>query len=100
MALHCRRQLGMVVLAACHCGHGREGARALAEVGCRVLEDFDVTDPRSGERATREAEGLELWAVVNNAAVLVFAEAEWQTQSMVETQLKVKVIAVVELNIH
>ncbi len=79
MALHCRNNLGMAVVAACRCGHGRAGAKALREAGCTVLEEFDVTSDDCGPRAAaaaREAVGEdgELWCLVNNAAVLVFAE--------------------------
>lgn len=35
------------------------------------------------------AEGAELWCVVNNAACLVFGEAEWQTPGQIKRQLAV-----------
>ncbi len=98
MALHCLRRLDMLVIAACHCGHGRGGAAALAAAGAAaVLTDFDVTEERSAEAARREVErvldeqgeGAELWAVVNNAAALVFAETEWQTRRQIDMQMKV-----------
>ncbi len=98
MALHCRNNLGMAVVAACRCGHGRAGAKALREAGCTVLEEFDVTSDDCGPRAAaaaREAVGEdgELWCLVNNAAVLVFAEAEWQTPRQIDLQMKANPIS-------
>ena len=97
LASHCRTQLSMVVIACCHNKNGREGSDALEQRdGCHVIRGFDVADPASVERArTRvdailEEEGLPgLYCVVNNAAVLVFGEAEWQTSAQIAMQMQV-----------
>ena len=90
----------MVVVAACHTQHCTQGADHLQDLGVNtgrlvVIRDFDVTN-RACIRQARErvAEvlsktGTVLRAVVNNAAVLVLANFEWQTSQLIETQIKV-----------
>ncbi len=58
--------------------------------------DFDVTEDASMERARSLVDSLLsenadmcLWSVVNNAAMLVFAAAEWQTPAQIKMQLAV-----------
>ncbi len=46
----------------------------------------------SATRGILASNGLHLWCVVNNAASLVFADAEWQTMAMAERQLAVNVL--------
>jgi len=99
LALHCHRQLKMTVLAACYKPGGDDaGAQRLArksDGGIRVL-DLDVTSEESVKRCLSQTQQIlagdkELWCVVNNAATLVFAEAEWQTRDMVSKQMDVNV---------
>ena len=63
-----------------------EGSKILKEKpNLRVLP-LDVTNEDSVQELVKqvevilEDENAELWAVVNNAASLVFADATWQTQ--------------------
>ena len=91
---------GLVVVAACHTQHCTQGADHLQALGLTtgrlvVIRDFDVTNNECIRQAReRVAEvlkrtGTVLRAVVNNAAVLVFANFEWQTSQLIETQIKV-----------
>ena len=91
---------GLVVVAACHSHNSTRGASILQTLGAQtgrlvVITHFDVTDPECVVAAgARVAEVLaetrtRLWAVVNNAAVLVLANFEWQTSQLIETQIKV-----------
>ena len=60
--------------------------------------DLDVTDESSVAAAvsvTREiisSDNKQLWCVVNNAATLVFADAEWQSIEMARKQLEVNTL--------
>ena len=92
---------GLVVVAACHTQTCSQGADILTHIGTRsgrlvVIRDFDVTDSACIRDAReRVAEvlretGTVLRAVVNNAAVLVLANFEWQTSQLIETQIKVE----------
>ena len=92
---------GLVVVAACHTQHCDQGADMLQAIGTSsgrlvVIRDFDVTDSACIRDAReRVAEvlretGTVLRAVVNNAAVLVLANFEWQTSQLIETQIKVE----------
>ena len=91
---------GLVVVAACHSHHSTLGAQRLQTLGSQtgrlvVISHFDVTNPECVVSAgARVAEVLtqtrtRLWAVVNNAAVLVLANFEWQTSQLIERQIKV-----------
>ena len=91
---------GLVVVAACHSHHSTQGAHHLQTIGSQtgrlvVITDFDVTNPECVVSAgVQVAEVLtrtssRLWAVVNNAAVLVFANFEWQTSHLIERQIQV-----------
>ena len=91
---------GLVVVAACHTQHCDQGADMLQDIGTSsgrlvVIRDFDVTDPDCVRRARDKVAqvlkdtGTVLRAVVNNAAVLVLANFEWQTSDLIERQIKV-----------
>ena len=93
-------EAGLVVVAACHSHHSTLGSQHLQTIGALtgrlvVITHFDVTDPECVVSAgARVAEVLSqtrtrLWAVVNNAAVLVLANFEWQTSHLIERQIKV-----------
>ena len=89
-----------MVVAACHSQTSSQGADHLHTIGSHtgrlvVISHFDVTNPECVVSAGAEvAEVLtrtstRLWAVVNNAAVLVFANFEWQTSHLIERQIQV-----------
>ena len=91
---------GLVVVAACHTQHCDQGADMLQDIGTSsgrlvVIRDFDVTDPdcvrgaRDKVAQVLKDTGTVLRAVVNNAAVLVLANFEWQTSDLIERQIKV-----------
>ena len=93
-------EAGLVVVAACHTQHDTRGAHHLQTIGSHtgrlvVITQFDVTNPECIASArTRVEEVLahtstRLWAVVNNAAVLVLANFEWQTSQLIERQIQV-----------
>jgi NAD(P)-dependent dehydrogenase (short-subunit alcohol dehydrogenase family) len=91
--------LGMVVIAACHTASSKQGAEELERLGGSgrmfVIRDFDVRSKECIVMARNKVEEIishtttSLWAVVNNAAVLVLAKLEWQTDSLIESQLQV-----------
>ena len=93
-------EAGLVVVAACHSHHSTRGAQHLQTIGSHtgrlvVITHFDVTSQECILTAgTRVREVLtqtktRLWAVVNNAAVLVLANFQWQTSQLIERQIKV-----------
>ena len=95
-----------IVIAGCFYPNGNSaGADQLLETATRVKsEDFhilslDVTCSDSVAKARDDidrivgaSEGAHLWAVVNNAATLVFADAVFQTEAMFRRQFEVNVI--------
>lgn len=103
LAVHCLKDLGLTVIAGCHMAHSDRGAKTLAEMGAHVLEHFDVTDQakieaaRSSVDAILAARDASLVALVNNAAVLVFAETEWQTARQIQLQMDVNVVGPVRM---
>ena len=91
---------GLVVVAGCHNQHSTRGAAHLTTIGSRtgrlvVINNFDVTNPEciaaAGARVKEvlAQTNTRLWAVVNNAAVLVLANFEWQTSQLIERQIQV-----------
>ena len=68
--------------------------------------DLDVTDESSVAAAvsvTREiisSDNKQLWCVVNNAATLVFADAEWQSIEMARKQLEVNTLGPLAVRIN
>jgi len=103
-ANHCH-SLGMVVVAACHTANSTQGAQELEKLTSTkrmfVIRNFDVCDKRCIQSAKVLIESLlnetsaSLWAVVNNAAMLVLGKLEWLTDSMIESHVQV-----VNLKIH
>ena len=110
----------MIVIAACHMSHSKDGARELSQIGCHVIPHFDVTDHggldkvlfntffrksrqksyfspffrqiRSQVEEILSSKEVTLWAVVNNAACVVFGEIEWQTRRQIQLQMDVNVV--------
>ena len=85
LARHVAEQhLKMILVACCFCMDS-EGAKDLISKGVTVFK-LDVTDVDSIEKLRQDVEVLlrekngELWAIVNNAATLVFADAILQTR--------------------
>ncbi|XP_065169213.1 retinol dehydrogenase 7 [Atheta coriaria] len=96
MALHlCDR--GFMVLAGC-LDMKSDGAKKLRSAGVRSF-DLNVTSVESVSNAVKyvskvieENSGNELWAVINNAGVMVFAEFEWQTDKLMSDQITVNLM--------
>jgi len=98
LALFCH-SLGLVVVALCHNGVSSEGADSLLEQANTntmfVIKHFDVTDSVSVEKTRVRVEQIlgetnsKLWAVINNAGMLVMAKLEWQTEDIIDTQINV-----------
>jgi len=101
LAHYCHK-LGMVVIAACHTNSSTKGAQDLEQLGDSqrmfVIREFDVRNKESIVLARKVVEkvlaetGADLWAVVNNAAMLVLAKLEWLIDSMVESQIEVNLV--------
>ena len=68
--------------------------------------DLDVTDESSvaaAVSATKKilsSDNKQLWCVVNNAATLVFADAEWQSIEMARKQLEVNTLGPLAVRIN
>lgn len=98
LAHHCQ-MLGFSVIAGCLSLESK-GARELAEMSTahiRVLE-MDVSKTHSVNTAVRYIERFlakdqnnVLWAVINNAGVMVFGEFEWLTEKLIQKQLDVNI---------
>lgn len=99
--------LGMVVIAACHMVSNVQGAEELEKLadGGRmfVIRNFDVKSKESILMARTQVERVllktktTLWAVVNNAAMLVLAKLEWQTDSLIESQIQVNLLGPIQV---
>ena len=98
LAVHCA-QLGMKVVAGCFTDG--EGRRQLAVLERVTVVELDVTKPGSVEAAVetvRRVTGEEgLHCLVNNAAILVFGEALWQTEVQARRQLEVNYLGALSL---
>ena len=85
LACHVPEQHPTFLLIACCFCIDSEGAKDLISKGVTVFK-LDVTDVDSIEKLRQDVEVLlrekngELWAIVNNAATLVFADAILQTR--------------------
>lgn len=98
LAQHCQA-LGYTVIAGCLSLESK-GARELASMATshiRVLE-MDVSKTHSVNTAVRYIERFlakdgnnVLWAVINNAGVMVFGEFEWLTEKLIQKQLDVNI---------
>lgn len=98
LALHCANNLGLLVIAGCYVpGGDQSGWKSLESntKGNLKLVHLDVTMSQSIEEAVKatkaflHSQGANLWCVVNNAAVLVFGQAEWQPLDMIRNQFEV-----------
>jgi len=99
---HYCHNLGMVVIAGCHTATSKQGADELEKLGgsgrMKVIRNFDICSKESIVMARKVVENVlsdtetELWAVVNNAAMLVLAKLEWQTDALIESQIQVNLI--------
>ena len=63
-----------------------------------VTSDSSLRSAVSSVEAILSETGSSLWCVVNNAAALVFADAEWQTKRLVSRQFDVNVIGALEVS--
>ena len=94
LALHCAR-LGMRVFATC-LQEGGEGWVALDQVDGITVLPLDITSSASRANLLQQVSTLlagdGLHCLVNNAAVLVFAEATWQTEAQAINQVEVNMV--------
>jgi len=94
LARHVAEQHLTIILVACCFCMDSEGAKDLISKGITVF-NLDVTNNDSIDKLKEDIGVLlkekngELWALVNNAATLVFADAIFQTSDMVKNQLDV-----------
>jgi len=99
LALHCHKNTDLTVVAGCHNANS-PGSQSLTRSsdGRIHVVDLDVTDESSvaaAVSATKKilsSDNKQLWCVVNNAATLVFADAEWQSIEMARKQLEVNTL--------
>merc|ERR1712117_194213 len=99
LALHCHKNTDLTVVAGCHNANS-PGSQSLTRSsdGRIHVVDLDVTDESSvaaAVSATKKilsSDNQQLWCVVNNAATLVFADAEWQSIEMARKQLEVNTL--------
>lgn len=89
----------VVTIAACFYPNGnKEGADCLAGLKSVHVIQLDVTSDDSIQEAVVSVDEIlektdtVLWAVVNNAATLVFADAMWHTRALVRRQIDVNFI--------
>ena len=94
------RALGFQVISSC-LDDSREGARLLKDKYPDILvTQLDVTRPEDVERAKEnvlqhlQQTNTELWAVVNNAGVLIYGHFDWQLEHQVMSQLQVNLMGV------
>jgi len=98
LALHCV-EMGMEVIAGCFTlGEGRQ---VLEKTNNVTVVDLDVRDEESVLKAVALVEEVcgerGLYCLVNNAAVLVFGEATWQTEEQILNQVHVNMIGPLRL---
>lgn len=95
LALHCR-QLGAAVIASVLQING-PGASKLQEEGVFVYS-LDVTKPQNVSHFATSVQillsqqNLELRCLINNAAVMIFGEFEWQTDEQIRNQVEVNLL--------
>lgn len=95
-------RLGFEVVAACLDPNG-DGAQQLKTSSPSILiVQMDVTKPESvNEAFDHVKEHLtntrsKLWALINNAGILVYGHFDWQLESQMEAQLRVNLIGVLQ----
>ncbi|XP_076659781.1 SDR family oxidoreductase shroud isoform X2 [Halictus rubicundus] len=100
LALHCR-QLGATVIAGV-LQNDSPGANQLREKDAfvyplDVTKPVSVTDFADSVRTLLERENLELRCLVNNAAVMIFGEFEWQTEEQIRSQVEVNFLGTMRI---
>lgn len=94
------RAWGWTVVATC-LDPGSSGARDLLQAGVLVV-GLDLMLPDTFNELLETLQRLkmerkELWCLVNNAAVLTYANCEWQTSEMVASQVGVNLMGLIQL---
>ncbi|XP_078034898.1 SDR family oxidoreductase shroud [Augochlora pura] len=100
LALHCR-QLGATVIAGV-LQNDSPGAKKLKEkdvfvYSLDVTKPVSVTDFAESVRTVMERENLELRCLINNAAVMIFGEFEWQTEEQIRSQVEVNFLGTMRI---
>ena len=67
-------------------------------IGLDVTDDSSVAAAVSATQEIITSDNKQLWCVVNNAATLVFADAEWQSIEMARKQLEVNTLGPLAVN--
>ncbi|KAJ8674300.1 hypothetical protein QAD02_005562 [Eretmocerus hayati] len=93
LAVHCRENLGLQVVAGVLKPHG-PGAQDLGKRGVHVLplelmDDESITIFSQSLQKILKDKNLVLRAVINNAGVMIFGEFEWQLAKHSHAQLKI-----------
>ena len=70
------------------------------QIGLDVTDDSSVAAAVSATREIMSSDNKQLWCVVNNAATLVFADAEWQSIEMARKQLEVNTLGPLAVSYH
>ncbi|XP_076384024.1 SDR family oxidoreductase shroud [Megalopta genalis] len=100
LALHCR-QLGATVIAGV-LRSDSPGAKKLMEndafvYSLDVTKPISVTDFAESVRTILERENLELRCLINNAALMIFGEFEWQTEEQIRSQVEVNFLGTMRI---
>ncbi|KAK4884482.1 hypothetical protein RN001_000753 [Aquatica leii] len=90
-------ELGFTVLAGCLSLESKGAQKLRALFGDKIKHiELDITRSTSVEVAVDVVNGIlktnpnyKLWALINNAGVMVFGEFEWLTEKLVQKQLEV-----------
>lgn len=96
-------KLGFEVVATCLNPNG-DGAQLLKSASSSVsILHMDVTKPDSVSNALEHVNGYlaktrtKLWALVNNAGLLVYGHFDWQLESQIKAQLEVNLMGVMRV---
>ena len=65
---------------------------SFVKLGLDVTDESSVAAAVSATKKILSSDNKQLWCVVNNAATLVFADAEWQSIEMARKQLEVNTL--------
>ncbi|KAF7987165.1 hypothetical protein HCN44_011471 [Aphidius gifuensis] len=101
IALHCKNNLGLHVIAGVHSTASR-GAQELVKHGIETIE-IELTNLESIESFTKsiqkllESQKYRLRGFVNNAGMMIFGEFEWQTDEQIYNQLQVNLLGTARL---
>ena len=103
MAITCRN-VGFQVIASCLDANASDGAKLLKEKYPDILViRLDVTRPQDVAQAKEkvlqhiEETNTLLWALINNAGVLVYGHFDWQLEQQVMSQIQVNFIGVLRV---